>query len=63
MVNMKRLIALLLAAVLALSLVACGGESSMTQEEMLEVAEEKEFTDLLLEIKRMLKVVSEMYIK
>ena len=45
MVNMKRLIALLLAAVLALSLVACGGETSMTQEEMLEVAEEKEFTD------------------
>ena len=45
MVNMKRLIALLLAAVLALSLVACGGECSMTQEEMLEVAEEKEFTD------------------
>lgn len=54
MVNMKRLLALLLAAVLALSLVACGNNESSeskesdttTKEELLEVAEEKSFSDL-----------------
>lgn len=53
---MKKLLALILAAALALSLVACGGgsgtgdtntpeETTMTKEEMLEVAEEKTFAD------------------
>ena len=53
---MKKLLALMLAAALALSLVACGGgsgagdtntpeETTMTKEEMLEVAEEKTFAD------------------
>ena len=54
MVNMKRLLALLLAAILALSLVACGNSESSeskesdttTKEELLEVAEEKSFSDL-----------------
>ena len=50
---MKKLLALMLAAALALSLVACGGggagdtqqEAVMTKEEMLENAEEKTFAD------------------
>lgn len=51
---MKRLIALLLAAALSLSLAACGNSESsgakendtMTKEELLEAAEEKSFSDL-----------------
>ena len=39
MVNMKRLIALLLAAVLALSLAACG-DSSQSEDESLDVSDE-----------------------
>ena len=50
---MKKLLALILAAALALSLVACGGsgagdtpeETVMTKEEMLNEAEEKTFAD------------------
>ena len=50
---MKKLLALILAAALALSLVACGGggaedtpeETVMTKEEMIEVAEDRTFAD------------------
>ena len=45
---MKKGISLLLAGVLALSLAACGNSetNTMTKEELLEVAEEKSFSDL-----------------
>ena len=45
---MKNGISLLLAGVLALSLAACGNSetNTMTKEELLEVAEEKSFSDL-----------------
>lgn len=43
---MKKLLAFMLAAALALSLAACGGGNrSMTEEEMLKAAEEKTFSD------------------
>jgi len=50
--EMKKAITLLLAAMLALSLTACGGgaqtaaETGMTKEEMLSVAEEIKFSDI-----------------
>lgn len=55
MVNMKRLIALLLAAVLALSLVACGGEESEQRDAILTITkadgtEETMTSDELMDI-------------